>query len=76
MTAAMRRTMKRSSWEFDPRKFLQAAMDETKKVCIERFEAFGCAGRRPIYVRLILKSWTNVTGPALCANSCIEPRHN
>lgn len=45
MTAAMRRTMKRSSWEFDPRKFLQAAMDETKKVCIERFEAFGCAGQ-------------------------------
>jgi len=45
MTAAMRRTMKKSSWEFDPRKFLQAAMDETKKVCIERFEAFGCAGQ-------------------------------
>ena len=52
MTVAMRRTMKKNSWEFDPRKFLQAAMDETKKVCIERFEAFGAAGRaahiRPI----------------------------
>jgi len=47
MTAAMRRTMKKSSWEFDPRKFLQAAMDETKKVCVERFEAFGCAGQAP-----------------------------
>ena len=30
-----------------PRKFLQAAMDETEKVCIERFEAFGSAGRAP-----------------------------
>jgi len=47
MTAAMRRAMKKSPWEFDPRKFLQAAMDETEKVCIERFEAFGCAGQAP-----------------------------
>lgn len=48
MTAAMRRTMKKNAWEFDPRKFLQAAMDEIKKVCIERFEAFDCAGRAPV----------------------------
>jgi fructose-bisphosphate aldolase, class II len=45
MTAAMRRTMKKNSSEFDPRKFLKAAMDETEKVCIERFEAFGCGGQ-------------------------------
>lgn len=45
MTAAMRRTMKKNAREFDPRKFLQAAMDETKKICIERFEAFGSAGQ-------------------------------
>jgi len=52
MTAAMRRMMTTKNQEFDPRKFLQAAMDETKKVCIERFEAFGSAGQaskvRPI----------------------------
>lgn len=48
MTAAMRRTMKKNAWEFDPRKFLQAAMDGIKKVCIERFEAFDCAGRAPV----------------------------
>ena len=52
MTAAMRRTMKKSAREIDPRKFLQAAMEETKKVCMERFEAFGAAGQavkiRPI----------------------------
>lgn len=47
MTAAMRRTMKKNTREFDPRKFLQAAMDETKKVCIDRFEAFGSAGQAP-----------------------------
>lgn len=47
MTAAMRRTMKKNAREFDPRKFLQAAMDETKKICLERFEAFGSAGQAP-----------------------------
>jgi fructose-bisphosphate aldolase, class II len=47
MTAAMRRAMKKNNGEFDPRKFLQAAMNETKKICIERFEAFGSAGRAP-----------------------------
>jgi fructose/tagatose bisphosphate aldolase len=31
--------------EFDPRKFLQAAMEETTKLCIERFGAFGSAGQ-------------------------------
>jgi fructose-bisphosphate aldolase, class II len=47
MTAAMRRAMKKNKLEFDPRKFLQAAMEETKKICIERFEAFGSAGQAP-----------------------------
>jgi fructose-bisphosphate aldolase class II len=45
MTAGMRRAMKKNAREFDPRKFLQAAMEETRKLCIERFEAFGCAGQ-------------------------------
>jgi len=47
MTAAMRRAMNKNKGEFDPRKFMQAAMEETKKVCIERFEAFGSAGQAP-----------------------------
>jgi fructose-bisphosphate aldolase class II len=47
MTAAMRRTMKKKPWEFDPRKFLRAAMDGSERICIERFEAFGCAGQAP-----------------------------
>ena len=37
--------MKKNSHEFDPRKFLHAAMVETEKVCIEGFEAFGSAGQ-------------------------------
>ena len=52
MTAGMRRVGAKSPSEFDPRKFLAAAMDEAKKVCIARFEAFGAAGQadkiRPI----------------------------
>lgn len=52
MTAAIRRVAARDKTEFDPRKFMQAAMDEAKRVCISRFEAFGAAGQadriRPI----------------------------
>ncbi|MEP9349743.1 class II fructose-bisphosphate aldolase [Xanthobacter sp. KR7-225] len=52
MTAGMRRVAAKSRSEFDPRKFLAAAMDEAKKVCVARFEAFGAAGQadkiRPI----------------------------
>ncbi len=52
MTAGMRRVMAQKTAEFDPRKFLAAAMEEAKKVCIARFEAFGSAGQaekiRPI----------------------------
>lgn len=45
MTAAIRRVAATKRSEFDPRKFLAAAMDEAKAVCIARFEAFGSAGQ-------------------------------
>ena len=45
MTAGMRRVAATRRAEFDPRKFLAAAMEEAKKVCIARFEAFGAAGQ-------------------------------
>jgi fructose-bisphosphate aldolase class II len=52
MTAGLRRVAANSQSEFDPRKFLAAAMDEARKVCVSRFEAFGAAGQaekiRPI----------------------------
>ena len=47
MTGAMRRAMSRDRAEFDPRKFLKDATAAARDVCIERFEAFGCAGMAP-----------------------------
>ncbi len=44
MTGAMRRTMARDPGEFDPRKFFKEAMTAARDLCIDRFEAFGCAG--------------------------------
>ena len=44
MTGAMRRAMGRDPSEFDPRKFLKDATAAARDVCVERFEAFGCAG--------------------------------
>jgi fructose-bisphosphate aldolase class II len=43
-TAEFRRVAATAREEFDPRKFLKPAMDAMRKVCIERFEAFGTAG--------------------------------
>jgi fructose-bisphosphate aldolase class II len=45
MTGAMRRAMKKSPSEFDPRKFFKEAAQAAKTVCRARFEAFGSAGR-------------------------------
>ncbi len=42
--AAIRRVADTNRAEFDPRKFLKPAMDAMRKVCRERFEAFGTAG--------------------------------
>ncbi|MFH1813565.1 MAG: class II fructose-bisphosphate aldolase [Pseudomonadota bacterium] len=44
MTGAMRRAMARDPSEFDPRKFLKDATIAARDLCIDRFEAFGCAG--------------------------------
>ena len=44
MTGAMRRAMGRDRSEFDPRKFLKDATSAARDLCIDRFEAFGCAG--------------------------------
>ncbi|HEY1856176.1 hypothetical protein [Acidocella sp.] len=45
MTAGIRHVMGKDKAEFDPRKFLQAALDEARTVCRTRFEAFGTAGQ-------------------------------
>ncbi|CAA6820727.1 MAG: Fructose-bisphosphate aldolase class II (EC [uncultured Thiotrichaceae bacterium] len=45
MTAAMRGVATSNKQQFDPRKFLQPALDEMQKLCLDRFERFGCAGQ-------------------------------
>ncbi len=45
MTGAMRRLMAEKPSEFDPRKFLAEARAAAKELCMERYEAFGAAGR-------------------------------
>jgi len=44
MTGAMRRLMGQKPDEFDPRKFLSAAIVAARDICKDRFEAFGSAG--------------------------------
>jgi fructose-bisphosphate aldolase class II len=44
MTGAMRRAMTKNPSEFDPRKFFKDATVAARDVCIDRFNAFGCAG--------------------------------
>ena len=45
MTGAMRRLMAQKPEEFDPRKFLAAAVVAARDLCRARFEAFGSAGQ-------------------------------
>jgi fructose-bisphosphate aldolase class II len=45
MTGALRRAMQQHPREFDPRKFLKDATAAARQLCVDRFEAFGCAGR-------------------------------
>ncbi|MDE2335004.1 MAG: fructose-bisphosphate aldolase class II [Rhodospirillales bacterium] len=46
-TAEFRRVATRERAEFDPRKFLKPAMEAMRRLCRERFEAFGTAGQAP-----------------------------
>ncbi len=63
MTGAMRRAMAEDPSEFDPRKFLKAAMLAAKDLCRERFEAFGCAGRgsrlKPLPLTAMAEQYAN-----------------
>ncbi|WP_429818010.1 class II fructose-bisphosphate aldolase [Ensifer sp. B1-9] len=45
MTAQVRKVLFEDPAEFDPRKYLKPAMTALSKLCRERFEAFGSAGR-------------------------------
>lgn len=43
-TGAIRRFLANNPAEFDPRKYLKETIAAMKGICIERYEAFGCAG--------------------------------
>jgi len=45
MTGQFRKVAMEKKAEFDPRKFLQPAMDALEKLCAQRFEEFGTAGQ-------------------------------
>ena len=45
MTGAVRRYMFENPSKFDPRDFLKPAREAAKKICLARYEAFGCAGQ-------------------------------
>ncbi|HOY71444.1 MAG TPA: fructose-bisphosphate aldolase class II [Methylotenera sp.] len=45
MTAALRQKLVENPEEFDPRELFKLAVIEVKKLCINRFETFGSAGR-------------------------------
>ncbi len=44
MTGAFRRIAQQNKSQFDPRKFLQPALDAMQSLCRDRFEQFGTAG--------------------------------
>ena len=45
MTGAIRRYLTENPGKFDPRDYLKPAREAAKKVCIARFQSFGCAGQ-------------------------------
>lgn len=45
MTGEVRRVLHEDPAEFDPRKYLKPAMTALTKLCRERFDAFGTAGK-------------------------------
>lgn len=45
MTAAIRRYLSENPAKFDPRDYLKPAREGAKKICLARYEAFGCAGQ-------------------------------
>ncbi|MCK9467843.1 MAG: fructose-bisphosphate aldolase class II [Porticoccaceae bacterium] len=44
-TGAIRRFLAQNKSEFDPRKYLAVATQAMKDICLDRYQAFGCAGQ-------------------------------
>ena len=45
MTGQFRKVAMEKPEEFDPRKFMVPAMEALRKLCLDRYERFGCAGK-------------------------------
>ncbi len=45
MTGAIRRYFAENPGKFDPRDYLKPAREAAKKICLARYESFGCAGQ-------------------------------
>ncbi|MCE1244761.1 MULTISPECIES: class II fructose-bisphosphate aldolase [Oryzomicrobium] len=45
MTGAVRRYLVENPAKFDPRDFLKPAREAAKKICVARYQAFGCEGQ-------------------------------
>ena len=45
MTAAIRKYLAQNPDKFDPRDYLKPAREAAKRICLQRYEQFGCAGQ-------------------------------
>ncbi len=68
-TAEFRCVATRDRAEFDPRKFLKPAMEAMRRVCHDRFEAFGTAGQA---LRIKVKPMSEMA--RLYASGALAPR--
>ncbi len=61
MTGAIRKYLNEHPDNFDPRQYLIAAKNAAKKVCIDRYNAFGCNGQahkiKPLKLSIIAKHY-------------------
>ena len=59
MYGAMRRYINQNPSNFDPRQPLKAAVQAAKELCLNRFEAFGCAGQASKIKAVSLEAMAN-----------------
>jgi fructose-bisphosphate aldolase class II len=61
ITGAIRKVFAENPKEFDPRKYLKPALEDMKKVCIDRYVQFGAAGQadkiKPVPLSVMAKRY-------------------
>jgi len=64
-TGAVRRFLAEHPAEFDPRKYLKETVKAMKGICLERYQAFGCAGQaskiKPLSLEAMFKRYASGT---------------